>query len=271
MLRTALKPRWLGLLVVVVLVIVAFVQLGRWQLGVARDSASIERLRQVASQPPVDVTTVLAPHTAFPASASSRRVLATGRYAADGAILVPDRRLDGRPGLWVITPFVVEPTGVRLAVLRGFVSSADQVTPAPTGRLTLHGGLAPSESPSPATGLPQGQLGSVDLSVLVNLWPGQTYNAFLFLQDESAAGPDAQVAGTLNALTHVPTPVADTGLKWRNAAYALQWWVFAGFAAYMWWRMVRDDRDRADDGDVDGADDDPDQAPVRVAAADDAQ
>jgi ABC-type nickel/cobalt efflux system permease component RcnA len=31
------------------------------------------------------------------------------------------------------------------------------------------------------------------------------------------------------------------GLSWRNLAYALQWWVFALFAAYMWWRMVRDD------------------------------
>jgi len=35
-----------------------------------------------------------------------------------------------------------------------------------------------------------------------------------------------------------------TGLTWRNAAYALQWWVFGLFAAYMWWRMVRDDHRR---------------------------
>lgn len=25
----------------------------------------------------------------------------------------------------------------------------------------------------------------------------------------------------------------------RHLAYALQWWVFAGFAVFLWWRMVR--------------------------------
>ncbi len=242
MLRTALKPRWLGLLVVVALLIVAFIQLGRWQLGVARDKAAVEQLKRVASQPPVDVTSVLRLHAEFPADASSKRVFATGRYAA-GQVLVPDRRLDGRTGYWLITPLVVQSTGARLPVLRGFLRSPAEATGPPGGLVTVHGGLAPGESPSTAS-LPPGQLGSVDISVLVNTWPGQTYNAFLFLESETPGpGPGAASAATLNTLTHVPTPPADTGLKWRNAAYALQWWVFAGFAAYMWWRMVREDRD----------------------------
>jgi hypothetical protein len=43
-------------------------------------------------------------------------------------------------------------------------------------------------------------------------------------------------------LERVPPPViGESGLSWRNAAYALQWWIFAAFAAYMWFRMVRDD------------------------------
>jgi surfeit locus 1 family protein len=40
----------------------------------------------------------------------------------------------------------------------------------------------------------------------------------------------------------VPPPaLVNSGLSWRNAAYAFQWWIFALFAGYMWWRMVRDD------------------------------
>ncbi len=46
-------------------------------------------------------------------------------------------------------------------------------------------------------------------------------------------------------LAKVPTPVAPTGLNWRNAAYAVQWWVFALFALWLWWRMVREDHRRA--------------------------
>ena len=40
------------------------------------------------------------------------------------------------------------------------------------------------------------------------------------------------------------TPVAlpDPDVSWsvglRNLAYAFQWWVFAAFALFMWWRMA---------------------------------
>ena len=43
----------------------------------------------------------------------------------------------------------------------------------------------------------------------------------------------------------MPTPVGETGVQWRNAAYAVQWWVFALFALWMWGRMVRDETRRA--------------------------
>ena len=85
--------------------------------------------------------------------------------------------------------------------------------------------------------MPSGQIGSVDLSQLVNTWPGELYNAFAFLESESPA--------TASGLATVPTPMGETGVNWRNAAYAVQWWVFAAFALWMWGRMVRDETRRA--------------------------
>lgn len=38
----------------------------------------------------------------------------------------------------------------------------------------------------------------------------------------------------------MPTPTPTPGINWRNASYAAQWWVFALFALWLWWRMVRD-------------------------------
>jgi surfeit locus 1 family protein len=102
--------------------------------------------------------------------------------------------------------------------------------------VTISGGLAPGESPSP-TPVPSGQIGSVDLSLLVNTWPGELYNAFGFVESEDPA--------TASGLRTVPTPVGDTALQWRNAAYAVQWWIFALFALWMWARMVRDETRRA--------------------------
>ena len=230
-----LKPRWLGLLGVLVVLLVAFTFLGLWQLSVARDDAQREAVATAPLQAPVPLDDALAPHAPFPPEASGRPVTMTGSYDAGGQVLVAGRRLDGVTGWWVVTPLVVDGSGARIAVLRGFVTDGRGTGPAPSsaGPVTVSGTLAPGESSVASASLPPGQLGSVDLARLVNLWPGELYNAFAFATAES---PDASPG-----VQRVPPPPVPTGLTWRNAAYALQWWVFGLFAAYMWWRMVRDD------------------------------
>ncbi len=240
MLRTALRPRFLGLLGLVLVVGVAFVQLGRWQLGVAESTAHREAVEQARAQTPAALTSVLEPRERFRGELSSRPVTARGRYAPEGQLLVPDRRLEGRTGSWVITPFVVDGTGATMPVLRGFVEDAAAAGDPPDGPLTITGGLAPGESPARIPVGP-GELGSVDLSVLVNTWPGDLYNGFVFLESEDPS--------TGAQLTKVPTPLGDTGIRWRNAAYAVQWWVFAGFALWLWWRMVGEEARREAAGD----------------------
>jgi cytochrome oxidase assembly protein ShyY1 len=234
-----LKPRWLGLLGALLVLLVAFTFLGLWQLSVARDDAAREAIASAPLQTPVALDQVLTPHTAFPAEASGRPVTLSGHYDAGGQVLVAGRRLDDVPGWWVVTPLVVDGSEARIAVLRGFVTNGSGTGPAPSssGPVSVTGTLAPGESPaSPGTSLPAGQLGSVDLARLVNLWPGQLYNAFVFVTSET---PDVSPG-----VQRVPPPPVPSGLTWRNAAYALQWWVFGLFAAYMWWRMVRDDHRR---------------------------
>src|SRR5690242_4700825 len=119
-----LKPRWLGLLGVLVVLLVAFTFLGLWQLSVARDDAAREAVATAPSQPPVPVDQVLTPHAPFPTEASGRPVTMTGSYDASGQVLVAGRRLDDVPGWWVVTPLVVDKSGARIAVLRGFVTDA---------------------------------------------------------------------------------------------------------------------------------------------------
>lgn len=249
MLRTALTPKWLGLLAVVVLVVVAFIQLGRWQLGIAQGAAHAEAVERARATPPVELTSVLQPQVAFPGELSSRPVTAVGHYTDDGQFLVPSRRLGDTQGYWLMAPFLVESTGARIAVLRGLVTDPAQVaTPLPEGTLTIAGGLAPGESPVRTdTPLPEDQLASVDMSVLVNRWPNPVYNAFLFLESQTPAGASAPQAAEAG-VARVPTPLGDTGIQLRNAAYALQWWVFAGFAVWFWWRMVRDESRSRENG-----------------------
>jgi surfeit locus 1 family protein len=244
-LRTALKPRWLGLFAFAVVVMVSFGMLGLWQLNVARDKGRAEEVRAAPTLPVADVAAVLTPHSPFPQNGIGRRITATGRYDGSAQVLVTPRLLRGRRGYWVVTPLVVRSTAARIAVVRGFVTDATQaVAPDAATEVTVAGSLAEGESAagSSAAGstapLPDGQLPAVDLALLVNRWPGDLYNAFVFA---TAERPDVTSLAA-PAVERVPPPaLVGGGLEWRNAAYALQWWIFALFAAYMWWRMVRDD------------------------------
>jgi surfeit locus 1 family protein len=251
-LRTALKPNWLGLLAIVVAVMVSFGMLGLWQLNVARDKGRAQDVSSAPTRPVADIAAVLAPQGPFPQDGTGRRITATGRYDWSGQVLVTPRVLRGELGYWVVTPLVVRSTGARIAVVRGFVTDpAQAVEPNVATEVTVSGALAPGESPPDNTlhtdpVLPYGQMATLDLSMLVNRWPGTLYNAFVFATAEQ---PDV-TAATAPAVKRVPPPaLVGGGLSWLNAAYALQWWVFALFAAYMWWRMVRDDYE---DNDQDG-------------------
>lgn len=239
----------------------SFGMLGLWQLNVARDTARAEQVRAAPTRAVADVAAVLAPHGPFPHDGTGRRITATGRYDGSGQVLVTSRRLRGKPGYWVVTPLVVQSNGARIAVVRGFVTDPKQaVAPVAAGETTVSGTLAPGESSTSDTAhtdpVPDGQLAVLDLSQLVNRWPGTLYNAFVFATAEQPEVTSLASSG----LQRVPPPaLVGGGLSWRNAAYALQWWVFALFAAYMWWRMVRDDYE-TDGHEVDGHETDGHQA-----------
>ncbi|MCG7322937.1 SURF1 family protein [Arsenicicoccus bolidensis] len=234
MIRTALKPRWLGLLALVVLVVIAFTRLGLWQLDVSKDQGAKKALAEAQARPAAPLSQVVRPHAPFEGVMSNRRVEVTGAYDPSGQFLVPGRLLEGRTGYWVVTPLDETATRARVAVVRGFVIRPSDAPAAPTTTVTVTGTLAPGESPSDAA-VPAGQLGSIDLAVLVNRWPQDLYNAFVL------AGAERPDLGAGTALQRIPPPQPESQLNWRNFAYALQWWVFAAFAVYMWWRMVRDD------------------------------
>ncbi|MEI2730655.1 MAG: SURF1 family protein [Dermatophilaceae bacterium] len=247
--RTIVNPRSLGLLVLAVFLAIVMVLLGRWQLGVARDDGLREAIEQAEQRPVEDLAAVLGPHTAFPADGSGRRLRAVGHFDAARQVLVADRRLGGRDGWWVLVPLVVDSTGARLAVVRGFVATPGAAPTPPPGPLTLVGSLAPSESARTARApLGPGQVASVDVPALLNVWDGEVYNGFVFAMAETPDPGDVAAAGAAasgRGMERVPPPQPAGGLSWRNAAYAVQWWVFAAFVLWMWWKMVREETRRS--------------------------
>jgi surfeit locus 1 family protein len=251
-LRNALRPRWLALLALVLVVCVAFGWMGSWQLGVARDKGGAEARRQVATSPRVPLEQVLQPQQGFPVVADARRVSVQGRYDAERHVLISGRLQHGTSGWWVVTA-VRTSAGAWLPVVRGWVPRPDDPAVAPervpAGPVRLEGVLQPDDAPADDAPADDAQpaaaaagtaqvLRALDAAELVNLWGAPIYNGFLVLTAEQAEAGRPSAAQPERVPPPQPQP---TGLSWRNAAYAVQWWVFAGFALVLWWKMVRQD------------------------------
>lgn len=236
-----ISGRNVGLLVVAILAAVICVRLGFWQLSVARDDGRRDAIAASEAMAQVDLAEYVAPHQPFPADASNRRVTVTGTYDPAGQVLIVGHRLGERLGSWVVTPLIVDGTGARVPVLRGF-TTADAVPAPATTKVTVTGTIGPGESPQPRTpSMRPDQLPAMDLAVLVNRWGGEIYNLVVLA---SAEAPDLSTAADGDLLTRVPPPQIDGGLRLVNAAYAVQWWLFAAFALFMWWKMIREPRGR---------------------------
>lgn len=262
-----MRPRLLRLFVVMLVLVAAFVWLGDWQWRTAHNKANRQVLETSAAQARRPLDDVLQPQTEFDNARSLQPVRVTGHYDAGKTELVAGRVLDGAHGWWLMTPLVADSTGARIPVVRGFVTSTSGLPKPASGSVTVEGAVAPSESVSTLGSLPDGQIGTIDMGLLLNEWGGRVYNGFIFSTKQTPA--DATAA---TALHHVPPPVPTRSkIDWRNAAYAWQWWIFAVFAVFMWWRQVREeheeDRLAAQAGDPASSDENPDDTTTDHAPA----
>jgi cytochrome oxidase assembly protein ShyY1 len=236
-LRTALKPRWLALLVVVLVAATGMSLLGQWQLDRARERGAASQERAQSRIRPLGE--VLTARQTFTGDADGARVLARGEWDGARQLLVAGRELAGRTGFWVVTPLRL-PDGSGVAVVRGWVATAtDAAVAPPAGPVAVTGRLEPTEppaqrAPGETSGLPAGQLDRLAATDLIAAWPYPLLTGYVVT--ESQQPPAAAPAPAL-----VPPAPPETGLAWQNLSYAVQWWAFAFFGLFFWWRLVRDD------------------------------
>ncbi|MEV7089357.1 SURF1 family protein [Streptomyces sp. NPDC093085] len=241
MYRFLVTPRWWGINVFVVLAIPFCVFMGMWQLG--RFEARVETHRAAEAGPGPEKRPAVAVASLLPVDqeTSGREVLAKGRYADQ--FVVPGRELDGRTGSYVLTMLRTD-DGKALPVVRGWLAQGGKVPAAPAGEVTVTGALQASEAIGSSGvraggGLPEGQLGMISAASLVNLVPYEVYDAWVTVGKASE--------GLL------PVPAAapqNTGLDlkaFQNLGYTGEWFVFAGFVLFMWFRLVRREVETAKD------------------------
>ncbi|MEE4544662.1 SURF1 family protein [Streptomyces sp. V4-01] len=249
MYRFLLTPRWLTVSVLALLAVPFCVFMGSWQLS--RFHVRVDQHRtaehdqsRAATEAPVPLRTVLPnPAAQIPDDGSGRLVDATGSYDTGHQFLIPGRALDGHDGFYVLTPLRIG-GGAALPVVRGWLSGdasaaarAGSVPAAPTGSVTVTGAVQYPETADTSGvdsrgGLPTGQLGMISAASLVNVLPYPVYSGGWI----TATHPVAP----LKAVPAAAAPNSGLDIKaFQNLGYTGQWFVFAGFVVFMWFRLVR--------------------------------
>jgi surfeit locus 1 family protein len=256
--RVLLRPPLLAVHLLALVAVAVCLVGGFWQLDVYRSEQDTSRTERAAATA-APLTATLGPDAGITNELVGAPVVAEGRYApADQQILVSGRpggggggdsdgdggsgRVDD-DGYWVVSPLRLE-SGSAILVVRGWSPSA-MAPPVPAAPVTVTGSLQPGEEPGADSVLGADRVvDSVRIPMLVGELPYDLYGAMLIRTAERPAPTDGLV----------PVDPSPPDVPWtdglRNLAYALQWWVFAGFAVFMWWRICADQLGRGREPDT---------------------
>ncbi len=240
-----LSPRMLALHLVTLAAMAATILLGLWQYGVWQHHRE-DSARTLVHERPVPLDSVLTSDAPFPAAGVGRPVTFSGEWLPSSTVYVSDRVLHGRRGVWPVTPVAVCSAGQSctkapaILVVRGWAPSVSASPAPPRGRVSVTGWLQPGEGsgipdPHPRDDvLPELRIASAIQHVDQDL-----YGGYVIAKQVSTRAEQGLEAVTPASL---PQPSSTTAL--RNLLYALQWWVFTGFAVFLWTRWVRDEVSR---------------------------
>lgn len=230
----ARRPRWIAALLLALGIAAGFSALGQWQLQRSFESAVVpeQKTEQV-----VPLESVAQPQSPVLSIATGQLVSVNADFVGGDYVVLSGRVNLAAPGYWVVGHGVL-PDGASLAVALGWAPSADAAasaiavlqqqppTPAMTGR------YLPSES-AQETDFEHGVHSSLAVADLVNRWaavPDGVYGGYLVSHE------------TIPGLQPIdsPAPSTEVSLNLLNIFYAVEWALFAGFAVFLWYRVVKD-------------------------------
>lgn len=239
-----LRPQWIGMLLLCLVVAGVFAWLGQWQVGRAIDT----------DPPPPGATEVVRPlaEVAQPGEYLSeplvgQRVETNGTWVPGDFLIVESRFNDGAEGYWLTGQLRLdgtdEPTSVAVALgwaateaeaaaaaerLEAEASDAETVVEV-TGRLIS------DEGPLPP---PRG----ADPQTMTRMSPAALLGRWHDVDELAVYRPYLASSAPFGGLTAIVSPAPDeqSSVNWLNIFYAAEWAVFAGFAFYLWYRLARD-------------------------------
>lgn len=230
----ARKPRWIAALLAALAIAGGFAALGQWQLERSFEGGEIT---EEQSETVVPLDTIATPQSPMTSDIIGQRVTVDVTFIPDDYLVLSDRLNQGESGYWVVGHAVTE-SGASLAVAVGWAPTDDDARRAivalssddPGG--TLEGRYLLSESPDQSD-FEAGKRSALAVAELINLWsepPAGVYSGYVVLWD-APTGLD-----TIDS----PPPDTEVSINLLNVFYAVEWVLFAGFAVFLWYRLVMD-------------------------------
>lgn len=250
--QVARRPKWIFGLLLALAIAAVFALLGQWQLERSFTEVKPEDL----SQAPLVLIDSESPGAPLTPIAANKRVKANLLLDTQNVFIVANRlqrtNTEVVSGYWVIANAgVLLEDGDATASLSVGVGFAESLSLAETARAELMesiqaqafleqtGRYLQTEGPVALTDPAKPYLlQSFSLAQLVNLYQGPSVESlagFMVLDSDPGFGLEAIV---------IAPPEAGTQVNWLTLFYALEWALFAGFAVFLWWRLVEDARIR---------------------------
>ncbi|WP_243075782.1 SURF1 family protein [Microbacterium sp. SS28] len=236
-----LRGRWIGMLVLCLVVAGVFAWLGQWQLSRAIDT---NPLPPGATEEVRPIGDVVEPGEYLPEPLVGQRVEASGSWIPGDFLVVSSRYNDGEEGYWVTGQLRIDgaaaPTSLAVAI--GWAATPEDAQAAvdaferdAAGPVTVVGRLVSDEGPAtPPRGADPQTMTRMSPAAHLSQWHDieglEVYRPYL--ASEAALAPLDDI--------HSPPPEESSGINWLNIFYAIEWAVFAGFAFYLWYRLARD-------------------------------
>lgn len=209
--RLAATPKWIGGLFIALAVASIFAWLGQWQLE-----------RALLSNKAVEIV---------------KTETVSVMLDAKNVFIVSNRIQNSKTGYWVVANSKTE-NGSSVILALGWT---EKLETAQTSRenlmnsmiaqafLPVTGLTLPTEAPEKSTN--EFTFASVSTAQLANIVGGEMRYDYLAVQGNAVPDELEEISAGISQ---------EAGINWLSAFYAVEWAVFAGFAVFMWWRLLKD-------------------------------
>lgn len=233
-----------------------FVLLTQWQF---EQSTANQPRDHAETESPVELTDHFEPGVPMMSDQADQIVKFTGTIEPEHTVQVESRVDEGNLGLWLVSSATVEgaPEQYNIPVAWGWIPEEieadteeiqtlfEDATGVPADEaIEFQGRLISAEGPTPNTDHFAEPVRTQMLasSQLVNLWDQNLYAGYVVAETFTVGGVEHTISGQtgIDGVAVAPQP-EEQEVAWLNIFYAVEWFIFAVFSLYLWWRFVRDD------------------------------